>query len=59
MARSGSHEIGHYLGLDHENGSPTNLMAQSSVASSIRDSTVLTSGQGDNVRDHCFMQGSC
>jgi hypothetical protein len=27
-----AHELGHYFGLDHENGEPTNLMCQSSKA---------------------------
>ena len=58
-ARSGCHELGHYLGLGHENGSPDNLMAQSSVANSIRDSVQLTAGQGSNVGVHCFIQRAC
>ena len=57
--RSLSHEVGHYLGLPHRNNSPTNLMCQSGKASSIRNSTVLTDGQGDDIKDHCFMDGSC
>lgn len=58
-ARSFAHELGHYLGLGHENGSPSNLMCQSSMASNIRNSVQLTSGQGDNVRDHCSVHDGC
>ena len=58
-ARSFAHEIGHYLGLGHENDKSLNLMCQSSKASSIRNSVQLTSGQGDNVRDHCFVHDGC
>jgi hypothetical protein len=58
-ARSFAHELGHYLGLGHENGTPTNLMCQSSGASSIRNSVQLTSGQGETVRGHCFVHDGC
>jgi hypothetical protein len=58
-ARSFSHEIGHNLGLGHENSSPSNLMAQSSVASSIRDSVVLTAAQGNTIIGHCLMKQGC
>lgn len=58
-ARSFSHEMGHYLGLDHENGKPENLMCQSSVASNITTSVVLDSSQGQTIKGHCFMQGAC
>lgn len=58
-ARSFAHEIGHYLGLGHENGKPNNLMCQTSKASSIRNSIQLTSGQGNDVRDHCFVRNGC
>ena len=58
-SRSFAHEIGHYLGLEHRNNSPSNLMCQSSKASSIRNSVNLTSSQGDNMHDHCFVTGGC
>jgi hypothetical protein len=58
-ARTFSHEVGHYLGLYHRNGDPQNLMCQSSKASSTRNSTNLTDNQGDNIKNHCFMNGSC
>lgn len=67
VARSFAHEIGHYLGLEHNHGDdcPTtasgtaNLMAQTRCASSICDSVVLTSSQGSKVRGHCFVQPGC
>lgn len=58
-SRTVSHEVGHYLGLEHRNGSPGNLMAQSSVASSTRNSIALTSGQGSTVRSHCLVKPGC
>jgi hypothetical protein len=58
-SRSFAHELGHYLGLGHENGSPSNLMCQSSKASSVRNSVKLTSSQGDDMRDHCFVRDGC
>lgn len=58
-ARTLAHELGHYLGLKHRNGSPTNLMAQSSVASSTRNSVVLTSSQGNSADDHCLVDDGC
>lgn len=59
FARTFAHELGHYLGLGHENSRPENLMCQSDKASSIRDSVALTSGQGSNVRDHCATRAGC
>jgi hypothetical protein len=62
-ARTLAHEIGHYLGLDHRNNSPTNLMCQSgsviSGGGTIRTATNLTDSQGDDVKDHCFVEDSC
>lgn len=58
-ARSLSHEVGHYLGLEHRNNDGDNLMCQSGKANSIRNSVELTSGQGNTIKDHCFMNGGC
>jgi len=58
-ARSFAHEIGHNLGLGHQNDHPSNLMAQSSLASSIRDSVQLTSDQGNTIDGHCLMKAGC
>jgi Metallo-peptidase family M12B Reprolysin-like len=58
-ARSFAHELGHYLGLEHRNNQTDNLMCQSGKASSIRDSVNLTSGQGNTIKDHCFIQSGC
>jgi len=51
--------MGHYLGLDHQNSRPDNLMCQSSAASSITTSVVLDGSQGAIIKGHCFMQGAC
>jgi hypothetical protein len=59
VARTFAHEIGHYLGLGHRNGEPDNLMCQTSDANSIRNSVLLTDGQGDTVRGHCSVQNGC
>ena len=66
-ARTFAHELGHYLGLSHNHGDscPTttaaqnNLMAQSRCALSTRNSTLLTSSQGSNMRDHCSTKAGC
>ncbi len=67
VARTFAHEIGHYLGEPHNHGDdcPTsasgraNLMAQTRCADSVCDSVLLTSAQGNNMRDHCFVQDGC
>lgn len=59
FARTFAHEIGHYLGLSHANGSADNLMAQTSVANSICNSVDLTSGQGRTIRGHCAVHSGC
>lgn len=69
IARTFSHELGHYLNLEHNHGDDPdcpgtatgmlNLMAQTRCASSIRDSVQLTAGQGNTVRGHCFVQNGC
>jgi hypothetical protein len=58
-SRSFSHEVGHYLGLGHQNASPKNLLCQSSSASSIRDSVELRKSQGDDMKDHCLCKDNC
>jgi hypothetical protein len=66
-ARTFAHELGHYLGLKHNHGDdcPTaasalnNLMAQSRCATSTRNSVLLTSSQGSNMRDHCSTKSGC
>lgn len=67
FARTFAHEIGHYLGLSHNHGDdcPTstagqnNLMAQTRCAASVRNSTLLTGGQGSTMRDHCASRDRC
>jgi Metallo-peptidase family M12B Reprolysin-like len=58
-ARTFAHELGHYLTLKHRNSQPTNLMCQSSRASSTRNSVNLTSGQGSDMKDHCLVDSGC
>jgi hypothetical protein len=59
VARTFAHEIGHYLGLSHQQDHPENLMCQTSLASSIRNSVVLTNSQGSDIRDHCSVKNGC
>ena len=54
-ARTFAHELGHYLGLEHRNDEPDNLMCQSSKANNIRTSVVLTAAQGEYISLHCFV----
>lgn len=58
-SRTVAHEIGHYLSLGHRNNERDNLMCQSGQANSIRNSIQLTSGQGSDVADHCFVEDRC
>jgi Metallo-peptidase family M12 len=58
-ARTFAHELGHFLGLDHENDLPENLMCQSGKASSIRNSTKLTFAQASRMQKHCSMSFGC
>jgi len=58
-ARTMAHEIGHYLGLGHENSDLDNLMCQSDKANSTRDSVELTDSQVNEIDDHCFVQNGC
>jgi hypothetical protein len=64
LARTFSHEIGHFLGLPHNHGDtcPTaaaaqaNLMAQTRCTSSVRDGTALTAAQGTTINGHCSVR---
>jgi hypothetical protein len=61
-ARTLAHEIGHYLGLSHEDGddAPKNLMTQRvDAAKPVAQSVQLTSEQGQDMRDHCFVRPGC
>jgi hypothetical protein len=46
-----AHEAGHYLGLSRVNDN-TNLMNPS-----VPNGGILTAGQGNNMKDHCFVNG--
>lgn len=59
VLRTFAHEIGHYLGLGHRNGSPNNLMCQTNQANSVCDSVQLSSSQGSTIRSHCFVKSGC
>jgi len=59
LARTSTHEVGHYLDLDHKNSWGDNLMCQSGSANSIRDSVDLTGSQGNEARDHCMVWNGC
>jgi hypothetical protein len=68
VARTFAHEIGHFLGLKHNHGDDdcpdttagkNNLMAQTKCAISVRDSVLLTGGQGSTMHDHCSVRGGC
>ena len=68
VARTFAHEIGHFLGRPHNHddgecpasdAGRNNLMAQTGCAISIRDSVLLTSGQGSDMRDHCSVRDGC
>jgi hypothetical protein len=48
-----AHEAGHYLGLGHSTSSG-NLMF-----GTVPNGGGLTSGQGSNMRDHCFTKAGC
>ncbi len=62
-ARTMAHELGHYLGLGHENGDPNNLMCQTKVVqafmmlgafglNSLADATAITEDQVQHMMDY-------
>lgn len=57
-----SHEVGHYLGLDHTN-SIANMMGDDSdgdgIGSIDNKSTAVTVGEGNTMRTHCSVNGPC
>ena len=71
VARTFAHEIGHYLGLQHNHGADcpntaaecNNLMAQTRCATScgggVCQAVILTAAQGNDVSDHCSVQDGC
>lgn len=59
MARTFAHEVGHYLDLSHQNSVPDNLMCQSGQANSTRNSILLDSDQGEEIKEHCLIQPGC
>ncbi|MCU7877930.1 MAG: hypothetical protein AAES65_01815 [Candidatus Thiodiazotropha sp. (ex. Lucinoma kazani)] len=58
-ARTTSHELGHYLTLQHRNNQQNNLLCQSGQANSTRNSIQLTNGQGNDVKGHCMSRDNC
>jgi hypothetical protein len=68
VGRTFAHENGHFLGLEHNHddddcpdtdAGKNNLMAQTKCAISVRDSVLLTGGQGNTMHDHCSVKGGC
>ena len=54
FALSLAHEVGHYLGLPHVSGSPTNLMSPSAP-----NGGRLGLAQGAMMKLHCFVRPGC
>jgi hypothetical protein len=48
------HEVGHYLGLEHTDNSPGNLMFPT-----VPNGGNITSSQGSTMRSHCFVRSGC
>jgi hypothetical protein len=58
-ARTFSHEVGHYFGLEHRNTEPNNLMCQTRSAGPVRTSILLDTGQGDDIKKFCLIRAAC
>lgn len=48
-----AHEVGHYLGLSHVNN------ANRLMNPTVPNGGALTSSEGANLRDHCFVRAGC
>lgn len=74
LAKTFSHEIGHFLGRSHNHddgdcpastNAQNNLMAQTgcradkSTQAGLRAATRLTQSQGNTMKDHCSMKNGC
>ena len=68
LSRTFAHEVGHFLGLDHNHGDGScpsttagknRLMAQTGCAISLRTSVNLTGTEGVDMRDHCSVKSGC
>lgn len=68
LSRTFAHEIGHYLGLEHNHddgacpsttSGQNRLMAQTGCAISVRTSVNLTSGESSTIHDHCIVKDGC
>jgi hypothetical protein len=49
-----AHEVGHYLGLSHDEDNSNNLMYPS-----VPNGGTLTADQGSKMMKHCFTMGAC
>jgi hypothetical protein len=68
LSRTFAHEVGHFLGLEHNHGDndcpsttagQNRLMAQTGCALSLRNSVNLTNAEGVDMRDHCSVKSGC
>ncbi len=58
-ARTFTHELGHYLGLGHEQAKPNNLMCQTQFANPMPASIQLDQSQTDTILDHSDVRPPC